>query len=126
MGHRDPEAGLRNGRQAPGGELSGATGDVRLAWMDDRNGFDAGGDDPNARWNVYYRSSTDGGATFSGEAKLSAFVSGYTYKLATPKDGFLQPYGDYFELDISAGKTVALWGEGNSYTGPGNIWLARQ
>jgi hypothetical protein len=106
--------------------VAGATGDVRVAWMDDRNGFDAGGDDPAARWNVYYRSSTDGGATFSGEVQLSAFVSGFTYKLATPKDGFLQPYGDYFELDISAGKTVALWGEGNSYAGPGNIWFSRQ
>jgi hypothetical protein len=104
-----------------------ATGDVRIAWMDDRNGFDAGGDDPNARWNVYYRRSIDGGATWSPETKLSAYVPEYTYKFATPRDGFLQPYGDYFELDIdSAGRTVALWGEGNSYFGPGNIWFARQ
>jgi len=102
-------------------------GDVRIAWTDDRNGFDAGGNDPNARWNTYYRSSTDGGATWSPETKLSAFVAGYTYKFATPKDGYLQPYGDYFEIDInSAGKTVALWGEGNSYFGPGNVWFARQ
>ncbi|TME81589.1 MAG: hypothetical protein E6I45_07970 [Chloroflexi bacterium] len=104
-----------------------AGGDVRIGWMDDRNGFDAGGDDPNARWNTYYRSSTDGGSTWSAEVKLSAFVAGYTYKFATPKDGYLQPYGDYFEMDInSSGKTVALWGEGNSYAGPGNIWFARQ
>jgi len=102
-------------------------GDVRIAWMDDRNGFDAGSNDPNARWNTYYRSSTDGGATWSPESKLSAFVPGYTYKLATPRDGYLQPYGDYFEIDIdSHGKTVALWGEGNSYVGPGNVWFARQ
>jgi hypothetical protein len=102
-------------------------GDVRIAWQDDRNGFDAGGNDPNARWNTYYRASADGGATWSPETKLSAFVSGYTYKLATPKDGYLQPYGDYFEIDIdSSGKTVALWGEGNSYFGPGNVWFARQ
>jgi len=102
-------------------------GDVRIAWMDDRNGFDAGSNDPNARWNTYYRSSTDGGATWSTESQLSAFVAGYTYKLATPKDGYLQPYGDYFEMDIdSDGKTVAIWGEGNSYVGPGNVWFARQ
>jgi len=106
---------------------AGASGDVRIAWMDDRNGLDAGGNDPDARWNTYYRSSTDGGATWSGEVKLSAFVSGFTYKFATPKDGYLQPYGDYFEMDInSSGKTVVLWGEGNSYAGPGNIWFARQ
>jgi hypothetical protein len=38
-------------------------GDVRIAWMDDRNGIDTGGDDPNGRWNVYYRSSSDGGGS---------------------------------------------------------------
>jgi hypothetical protein len=102
-------------------------GDVRIAWMDDRNGFDAGGNDPDARWNVYYRSSSDGGASWSPEAKLSRYVAGFTYKLATPNDGFLQPYGDYFELDVTnRGKTVAVWGEGNSYIGPGNVWFARQ
>jgi hypothetical protein len=102
-------------------------GDVRIAWMDDRNGFDAGDNDPDARWNVYERSSLDGGLTWTDEARLSAYVPGYTYKLATPQQGFLQPYGDYFELDInSAGQTVAVWGEGNSYFGPGNIWFARQ
>ena len=83
-------------------------------------------DYPDARWNTYYRYSTDGGVTWSEEAQLSAFVSGYDYKLATPGDGYLQPYGDYFELDISSGETVAVWGEGNSYIGPGNVWFARE
>jgi hypothetical protein len=102
-------------------------GDVRVAWMDDRNGFDTGNDDPNARWNVYYRSSTDRGETWSPEAKLSQFVAGYPYKYSTPLDGFGEGYGDYFELDIDgAGKTHALWGEGPSYNGPGNVWYARQ
>jgi hypothetical protein len=102
-------------------------GDVRIAWMDDRNGFDVGGNDAGARWNTYYRSSLDGGATWSAESKLSAFVAGYPYSLAAPNDGYLQPYGDYFEIDIdNHGKTVALWGEGNSYAGPGNVWFARQ
>jgi hypothetical protein len=98
-------------------------GDVRIAWTDDRNGHDSGGDDPNARWNTYYRSSTDRGATWSGEAVLSTFVRGYAYKF---RNGYLQPYGDYFELDIdAAGRTQAIWGEGNSYAGPGNVWYAR-
>ena len=99
-------------------------GDVRVAWQDDRNGFDAGGDDPDARWNTYYRHSTDGGLTWSPETQLSAWVDGYDYKF---EDGYLQPYGDYFELDINAdGKTVALWGEGFSYVGPGNVWYATE
>jgi hypothetical protein len=107
--------------------VAGASGDVRIAWMDDRNGFDAGGSDANARWNVYYRSSTNGGNTWSSEVRLSAWVGGYTYKLDSPRQGFLQPYGDYFEMDInSAARTVAIWGEGNSYVGPGNVWYARQ
>ena len=101
-------------------------GDVRIAWMDDRNGFDPGGDDPSARWNVYYRASTNGGAAWSAEAKLSRYVRGYSYKYATPKDGFAEPYGDYFELEIdSAGQTQAIWGEGPSYVGPGNVWYAQ-
>jgi BNR repeat-like domain len=119
---------------APGGVnnlfpalVANGDGDVRIAWQDDRNGLDAGGNDPDARWNTYYRSSQDGGATWSAETQLSALVPGYPYKLATPDDGYLQPYGDYFELDINqAGRTVALWGEGNSYFGPGNIWYASQ
>jgi hypothetical protein len=101
-------------------------GDVRIGWMDDRNGFDTGAEDPNARWNVYYRSSADGGASWSAEAKLSQYVAGFSYKYATPKDGFAEPYGDYFELDIDgAGQTHAIWGEGPSYVGPGNVWYAR-
>jgi hypothetical protein len=100
-------------------------GDVRIAWQDDRNGFDTGNDDPNARWNTYYQSSLDGGATWSAEAQLSQFVAGYGYKSATPS-GYAEPYGDYFELDIDgAGVTHALWGEGFSYNGPGNVWYAR-
>ncbi len=106
---------------------AGVAGDVRIAWMDDRNGHDPGGDSLDARWNVWYRSSTDGGSSWTDEAQLSAYVPGYAYKLATPHDGFLQPYGDYFELDIrDDGRTVAVWGEGNSYIGPGNVWFARQ
>jgi hypothetical protein len=107
--------------------VSRASGDVRIAWMDDRNGHDGGNADPGARWNVYERESTDGGATWSPEAKVSAYAPGYAYKLAAPSDGFLQPYGDYFEIDEGAGgRTVTAWGEGNSYAGPGNIWFARQ
>jgi hypothetical protein len=105
-----------------------ANGDVRIAWQDDRNGFDTGNDDPNARWNTYYQSSLDGGATWSAEAQLSQFVSDpvYEYKFGPPNDGYAEPYGDYFELDIDgAGVTHALWGEGPSYAGPGNVWYAR-
>jgi BNR repeat protein len=112
--------------------VAAGDGDVRIAWQDDRNGFDAGGNDPDARWNTYFRRSSDAGGTWTDETQLSAYVSGYAYKFdvdvtAELGDGYLQPYGDYFELDIdSTGMTVAMWGEGNSYIGPGNVWFARQ
>ena len=106
--------------------VAGAGGDVRIGWMDDRNGPDSGSS-PDARWNTWYRSSANGGTTWSAETQVSAYVAGYGYKLNTPDDGYLQPYGDYFEMAINnAGDTVAAWGEGFSYTGPGNIWFARQ
>lgn len=98
-------------------------GDVRIAWMDDRAGHDSGGNDPNARWDTWYRTSTNGGVGWSPEVQLSALADGYPYSFP---DGYLQPYGDYFELDIDpTGRTQAIWGEGTSYAGPGNVWYTR-
>ena len=51
-------------------------------------------------------------------------TAGAAYK--TPA-GFLELYGDYGELAInSAGKTVAIWGEGASWDGPGGVWFNRE
>ncbi len=91
--------------------VAGSAGDVRVAWMDSRN---------TPLWNTYYRSSTNGGATWSAEAQLSSYVPGYSY--IQPK-GFAFPFGDYFELAIdSRGQTLAVWGEGLNYQTPGSIW----
>lgn len=88
-------------------------GDVRIAWMDERTGA----------WNLFYRSSGDGGATWRPEAQVSAPVAGYAYSAAS---GFGLPYGDYFQMGVdSAGGTQIAWGEAASYAGPGNIWTAR-
>jgi len=46
---------------------------------------------------MYYRSSTDGGPTWSGETKLSTSVNGYSYIFS---DGFRFPFGDYFDMTI--------------------------
>lgn len=36
-------------------------------------------------------------------------------------------YGDYGEIAVtSTGKTIAAWGEGTSYDGPGGVWFNRQ
>src|SRR4029079_14233666 len=70
--------------------VAGASGDVRIGWRDDRNGLDSGSS-PDARWNTWYRSSANGGTTWSAETQVSAYVAGYGYKLNTPDDGCLQP-----------------------------------
>jgi len=94
---------------------AGAAGDVRIAWMDAR----AAG----PLWNTYYRSSKNGGATWSGEIDLSTPVAGLSY---IQPDGFSFPYGDYFEMDIDEqGTTHAVWGEGLNYDTPGSIWYTR-
>ena len=91
-----------------------ALGDVRIAWMDAREG---------TLWNVYSRRSTDGGRRFSAEADLSTFVSGFSY---IQPGGFAFPFGDYFEVDIDdRGESQLVWGEGLNWDSPGSIWYAR-
>ena len=93
-------------------------GDIRLWYMQTSDG-----DNPN-KWNVWYRSSTDGGATWSVRQKLSDATSGAGYKTA---EGFKEVYGDYGEIAItSTGKTFAAWGEAFSYLGPGGTWFNLQ
>lgn len=92
------------------------TGDdaIRVYFADQRTG----------RWNVWYRSSSDLGATWSSAVRISDAVAGTDYKNAK---GFIEFYGDYGEIAVTAaGKTVAVWGEGPSYNGPGGVWVNRQ
>ena len=97
---------------------SGAAGDVR-AWYYETSG--GGNDDA---WNVWYRRSADGGVTWTAPLKISDAGAGAAYK--TPA-GFLEVYGDYGEMAItSAGKTIATWGEGISWTGPGGAWINQE
>ena len=93
---------------------SGGPGDFRVWWMDTRSG----------RWNVWYTRTIDGGATWSHPVRLSNAVSGAPYK---NRRGFAEAYGDYGEIDVTnTGATIAIWGEGASYTGPGNVWFTRE
>jgi BNR repeat-like domain len=93
--------------------VAGAAGDVRVAWMDARN---------KPYWNTYYRSSSNGGATWSPESRLSAYAPGYRY---ISKKGFRFPFGDYFGMTIDNHQdTHVVWGEGLNYQSPGSIWYA--
>jgi hypothetical protein len=92
----------------------GASGDFRLHYADYRTGS----------WNTWYRTSTNGGQSWSADVDISDADSGATYKTAA---GFASEYGDYGAIDITnTGKTVAVWGEGASFSaGPGGIWFNR-
>jgi BNR repeat-like domain len=92
------------------------TGDgIVEVWFGERRG---------GRWDVVHRSSEDLGATWSPPVKISDARSGTAYK---DPEGFLEMYGDYGEVAItSAGKVVAVWGEGMSYLGPGGVWFNRE
>ena len=93
-------------------------GNIRISWMDARAAN--GGLD---RWNVYYRSSTNGGSTWSSEVDVSTFVSGSTYIF---NEGFRFPFGDYYEMDIDENGTAHLiFGEGFDYNSPGSIWYTK-
>ena len=92
---------------------AGDAGDVRIAWMDTRS---------TPLWNTLYRSSTNGGATWSAEARISSYVPGYRYIRAK---GFSFPFGDYFSIGIdNLGQTQAVWGEGLNFRSPGSIWYS--
>ncbi len=90
---------------------AGVAGDVRIAWMDTRR---------SSLWNVFQRSSSNGGATWSDEIQLSGPARGYDYILP---NGFRFPFGDYFSIAIDTlGNTHVAWGEGRNYKSPGSIW----
>jgi hypothetical protein len=90
-------------------------GDVRLAWQDDRTGS----------FNTWYARSTDGGATWGEQVRLSDLGQGAPYK--TP-DGYTFTDGDYFGIAVSAtGVTHVIWGEadGSSIYCCGDTWYTK-
>jgi hypothetical protein len=96
---------------------SRGTGDFRAMYAQT-----SGGANPD-QWNTYYRTSADG-VTWVAAVNISDATSGAVYKTA---NGYQEVYGDYGEIGItSTGKTIAIWGEGASYTGPGGCWFNRQ
>jgi len=92
-----------------------AAGDFRLAWQDNRTGA----------FNTWYAASSDGGGSWSKQARLSNLPSGAPYKSAA---GYTFTDGDYFGIAVSsAGITYAIWGEadGSSIYCCGDVWYTR-
>ncbi|MDP9330393.1 MAG: glycoside hydrolase [Actinomycetota bacterium] len=90
------------------------TGDFKAIYMDERTGH----------WNVWYRSSIDGGATWSADVRLSDARTGAPYVF---RNGFGNPYGDYQSIDVNAsGQAIAAFGEAPTWDGPGGIWVTTQ
>ncbi len=95
-----------------------ARGEARMWYMQTSRGGN-----PNA-WNARFRSSSDGGTTWAPSVRLSDVESGPGY---VGPHGFKEIYGDYGEIAVTnRDKTIAVWGEGFSYIGPGGTWFAVQ
>jgi len=93
-----------------------AAGDFRVVWQDDRILSHTG-------WNTWYKRTTNGGTSWTADARISDLTSGAPYKTV---NGYAFPYGDYGEIDVdSGGKNHVVWGEGASYSGPGGTWFTR-
>jgi hypothetical protein len=90
-------------------------GDFRLAWQDDRTG----------RFNTWYARSTDGGASWGPQVRLSNLGSGAAYK---SPDGYTFTDGDYFGIAVSStGVAHVIWGEadGSSLYCCGDVWYTK-
>jgi hypothetical protein len=91
-------------------------GDERLWYMQTSDGG------IGLSWNVWYRSSLDGGVTWTDPVKISDAPPGAASYITA--DGFGEVYGDYGEIAITnRGKTIGVWGEAPSYNGPGGTWF---
>jgi hypothetical protein len=106
------------GENATGPRLaSSGDGNVRVWYMQT-----ADGDNPDA-WNVWYRSSSNGGR-WSSPVKIDDAAAGDGNPAYINANGFDEIYGDYGEIAVTnTGKTFATWGEGFSYTGLGGTWF---
>jgi len=110
--------------------VAAGPGQLYATWMDDRNDSLDGTVDHVDGWNLWYRTSVNGGATWTGPGQqVSQFDPSQSQE--TP-NGFLFPYGDYTGLIINtacASPAPAMtWGEGHNWTGgaaaPGHIEFA--
>jgi len=109
--------------------IAASSGNVKAIWMDNR--ASPGGDytchsssatGQCGLWNVYARSSTNGGVSWSAESVMTQPTPYRNYQNAA---GFYHPYGDYSELVTDGSAFYGIWGEGESTFGTGDVYFAR-
>jgi hypothetical protein len=98
-----------------------AAGDISVMWMDDRKGAPL---DHTNGWNVWLRSSTNGGNSWTGPSRQASTYDPSLFE--SRPNGFLFPYGDYQGIDLLPnGEAAMIWGQGINYVGgpsnPGHI-----
>jgi len=103
---------------------------VKVIWMDNR--ASSGGNytcqsssttGQCGTWNVYARSSANGATNWSAESVMTQATPYKNYQTAS---GFDHPYGDYTEMMTDAsGNFYAIWGEGESTFGTGDVYYAK-
>jgi hypothetical protein len=77
-------------------------------------------------WNVYERTSTNGGTTWSGETVIAQPTPPPPYRSYQSAAGFFHPYGDYTETVVDAsGNFYSIWAEGESKAGTGDVYYAK-
>jgi hypothetical protein len=110
--------------------VAAGPGQLYATWIDDRNDSLDGTVDHVDGYNLWFRSSTTGGSTWTGPGEqISQFDPAQSQETPT---GFLFPYGDYTGLIMntacSTPAPAMTWGEGHNWTGgataPGHIEFA--
>ena len=110
--------------------IVGSSSMVKAVWMDNRatpggnyTCLNSGVTGQCGVWNVYARSSADGASNWSAEVKMSQATPYRDYQSAA---GFDHPYGDYTWLSTDgAGNFYAIWAEGESYLGNGDVYYSK-
>ena len=102
-------------------EGGAAAGQIGVMWMDDRLGDPL---DHTNGWNVWYRTSTTGGTSWTGPGRRVSQDD--PRRSESHPNGFEFPYGDYEGIDLTTrGTAVMVWGEGHNYVGgpsqPGHV-----
>ena len=102
---------------------------VKLWWMDNRatpgGNYTCNSSSQPAQcgvWNVTMRSSTDGATGWTAETTFSRPTPYRPYQSAA---GFNHPYGDYGWMVTDGARYYAVWGEGESKAGTGDVYFLK-